>query len=237
MEQNYKITGMHCASCVHKLEAVLRPIEGVSKVNVSLNPPVARLEMVQPIPVELLRKAVEAVGSYSISKLEDGEAPKSATEGGENLKPLFIIVAYLIGAVLVRAVISQEFSIHTLMVNFMGGFFIIFSLFKMIDLSGFATGYATYDLLAARSRAYALTYPFIELGLGIAYFTLAELKYVNLFTFILMGLGALGVASALRENRKIQCACLGTALKLPMTKVTLIEDIGMGLMAVIMLVW
>jgi hypothetical protein len=45
----------------------------------------------------------------------------------------------------------------------------------------------------------------------------------------------MGVAQALREKRTIQCACLGTALKLPMTKVTLAEDVVMGLMALVML--
>ena len=38
---------------------------------------------------------------------------------------------------------------------------------KVIDLNGFADGYSTYDLLAKRSRPYALAYPFIELALGI----------------------------------------------------------------------
>ncbi len=40
---------------------------------------------------------------------------------------------------------------------------------------------------------------------------------------------------ALLQKRTIQCACLGTALKLPMTKVTLGEDLLMGLMALGML--
>ena len=50
-----------------------------------------------------------------------------------------------------------------------------------------------------------------------------------------MAIGSIGVFQALREKKTIQCACLGTALKLPMTKVTLIEDVGMGVMALLML--
>ena len=33
----------------------------------------------------------------------------------------------------------------------------------------------------------------------------------------------------------IRCACLGTALNLPMTTITLVEDLGMAAMAAVML--
>ena len=154
----------------------------------------------------------------------------------ETLRPLFVIVAYLVGAVLVRAFATGDFSSHELMKNFMGGFFVIFSLFKMIDLNGFADGYSTYDVIAKRSRGYAIAYPFIELALGVAYLLAWNLRLTNAITFGLMSIGTIGVAKALLEKRRIQCACLGTALKLPMTKVTLVEDVGMAAMALAMLV-
>jgi hypothetical protein len=46
---------------------------------------------------------------------------------------------------------------------------------------------------------------------------------------------AVGVLKALLDRRAIRCACLGTALNLPMTKVTLVEDLGMAAMAAGML--
>ncbi|XHC24778.1 hypothetical protein ABWH91_10920 [Phycisphaerales bacterium ac7] len=58
----------------------------------------------------------------------------------------------------------------------------------------------------------------------------------NIVTLALMLIGSVGVLKALMENRRIQCACLGTALNLPMTKVTLIEDLSMAAMAAGMLV-
>ena len=119
----------------------------------------------------------------------------------------------------------------------MGAFFIVFSLFKLLNLSGFADAYSTYDILAARYRIYGLTYPFIELLLGIAYFTGFAPLATNTFTFVLMLVGSIGVFKALRTKRRFQCACLGTALKLPMTKVTLVEDLTMGAMALIMLLY
>ena len=51
-----------------------------------------------------------------------------------------------------------------------------------------------------------------------------------------MLIGSLGVLRALLDKRAIRCACLGTAIKLPMTTVTLVEDLGMAAMAAVMLV-
>jgi hypothetical protein len=54
---------------------------------------------------------------------------------------------------------------------FMGLFLVIYSMFKIFDLSGYADGFEMYDLLAKRVRAYAYVYPFVELALGLAYCT------------------------------------------------------------------
>jgi hypothetical protein len=50
-----------------------------------------------------------------------------------------------------------------------------------------------------------------------------------------MVVGAIGVLKALLDKRAIRCACLGTALNLPMTTITLVEDLGMAAMAAVML--
>jgi hypothetical protein len=54
-------------------------------------------------------------------------------------------------------------------------------------------------------------------------------------TFALMSFSALGVIKAVANKTQIQCACLGTVFKLPMSTVTIVEDVGMVLMAVLML--
>ena len=50
-----------------------------------------------------------------------------------------------------------------------------------------------------------------------------------------MLVGAAGVLKALLDKRAIRCACLGTALNLPMPKATLVEDLTMAAMAGTML--
>jgi hypothetical protein len=96
-------------------------------------------------------------------------------------------------------------------------------------------GYATYDLLAKRVFQYGYVYPFLELLLGILYILSAREAVVNGLTLVLMVFSGHGVLQAMRQKRAIQCACLGTFLKVPLTSVTLIEDFGMALMAGVML--
>lgn len=117
----------------------------------------------------------------------------------------------------------------------MGSFFIIFGTFKIVNLQKFAMAYGEYDLIAKRSRAYALIYPFIELFLGVAYFAQYHLNIINIITFILMSVSAAGVANELSKGKMIICACLGALFKIPMTYVTLLEDLLMALMALVML--
>ncbi len=241
MIHTYEIEGMHCAACATKISAALQSIPEVSYSDVTLNPPEARVEMNTHVAASTLQNAVRSVGAYTLREkspaLDNNRARSTDAVAGDtrSIVPLFVIVGYIVGGVLVRAAIASEYSWHILMTNFMGGFFALFSLFKMIDVRGFANAYATYDLIASRSSSYALAYPFIELGLGIAYFVGIAPVLTNTITLTLMTISAIGVFRALLGGRTIQCACLGTALNLPMTKVTLLEDVVMGVMALVML--
>jgi len=118
---------------------------------------------------------------------------------------------------------------------FMGGFFVVFGGLKLYDLQGFVNAFAEYDLVAQRSRAYGFAYPFIELLLGVAYLAGWQLAFINSVTIVVLGVGSVGVARALLQKQHIRCACLGTFFKLPMSRVTLFEDLLMVVMAAAML--
>lgn len=118
---------------------------------------------------------------------------------------------------------------------FMGFFFLTFGALKVMRLKDFAQAYQMYDLVAMKSKTYALLYPFIEIGFGIAYISGWELRAVAVATILVMLIGALGVYKKLRQKEKVPCACLGTVFKVPMTWVTLIEDLLMAAMAALLL--
>lgn len=120
--------------------------------------------------------------------------------------------------------------------DFMGVFFIVFGAFKLLNLAAFAESYAMYDLIAQRVSWYGYVYPFIELALGSLYLLRLYPLYTNWATLIVSLIGAAGVAQALSKNELITCACLGMVFKMPMTYVTLLEDLLMAGMALMMLV-
>ena len=70
---------------------------------------------------------------------------------------------------------------------------------------------------------------------GLAYLTRFNLPLTYIATAVLMLFSGLGVVINLMRGRKFQCACLGTMIKVPLTKVTVIEDLGMAAMALLML--
>lgn len=65
-------------------------------------------------------------------------------------KPLIIVFLYILLGVALQEINSGTFSWMTAMNNFMAGFFLVFSFFKMLDLSSFASSYSLYDIIAKK---------------------------------------------------------------------------------------
>ncbi len=93
-----------------------------------------------------------------------------------------------------------------------------------------------YDLVAKKVPGYGYLYPFIELVLGLSYLCFSYPIATYLITILLMAVGAFGVIRALKQGLNVRCACMGTSLDVPLSTVTLSEDIGMGIMACAMLI-
>ena len=148
--------------------------------------------------------------------------------------PLILILSLVVFITLAHQ-LYYGWYFHEAMRILMASFFLIFGFFKIINLHEFAKAYATYDLVAQKYFWYGYLYPFLELGLSIAYFLKLNLQLTNILTLILMIVSAAGVFNALRKGNHIACACLGNVFKVPMTYVTLAEDLAMALMALTML--
>lgn len=152
----------------------------------------------------------------------------------KKLLPLLSMFVAIAGLTIGTMIVRQEYDFMPGMMYMMAYFFLVFGLFKLTNLQGFADAYATYDIVAQKSRIYALSYPFIEIALGMLYlFSLGGI-YRDLFTFVLMSISTLGVWKALQKKDEIPCVCLGTLFSVPMTKVTLFENLFMALMALYM---
>lgn len=239
----FAVTGMHCQACVMKIQSALSAISGVSNAHVTLNPSRARVTRESSVTDADLRRAVQSAGDYDLALPDASAAEHEADSAGstrdnepqESLYPLLLIVSFIAAVTLLIAIRSGNFDSTEMMSNFMAGFFIVFGFFKLLDPRGFVDTYRTYDLLAKAFSPWAWAYPFIEVGLGAAYLLRIAPLLTNLVTLVIMLIGALGVGRALMNKQRIRCACLGTALNLPMTTITLVEDLGMAAMAGAML--
>ena len=123
-----------------------------------------------------------------------------------------------------RVYAAANFRLVDFLHNFMTGFFLVFSFFKLLNLKDFTSSFSMYDLAAKRFPAYGFVYPFLELALGVACLVHFQDRAVYVADIALMGFGALGVAQSVLDKRKIQCACLGAVFNLPMSTVTIIEN-------------
>lgn len=161
-----------------------------------------------------------------------------ADENTDSYTPLIVIVLLITVSAAALALKDLQLGVFTLgnaIRYFMTGFFLVFAGFKLVDLKGFAEGYSTYDLLAKRWYGYGFVYPFIELGFGLAMLMGYETRGLFIAEFLVMTFSGIGVAVKIAKKERFQCACLGTFLKVPLTKVTLIEDFGMAALALTML--
>lgn len=235
MTHTYKITGMTCGGCEAKVKSALLSLSDVSSAEVSKEEQTAVITMDKHISIATLQNAIGGPDSkYKISA-EHNETVEQTKSWFATYRPLLLIFAYITGVSLIAARMENHIHWMWFMNYFMAGFFLVFSFFKFLDLKGFAESYAMYDLLAMKVKAYGFIYPFIELGLGIAYLLSFNPVITNTATIIVMAFSSLGVIRSVLNKQQIRCACLGAVFNLPMSTVTIIEDLLMVGMALISL--
>lgn len=239
MIHTYNITGMTCNGCVAKVKSELLKLGDITSVEVQLQSPQATITMQKHIPTAMLQEAVSKAGKYTIADDNAAMIHSSAVSADDkptSYYPIFLIFGYITGATLLVQYANGEFMWMHWMSHFMAGFFLVFSFFKLLNLNGFADGYSTYDIVAKRFRAYGFIYPFIELGLGIAFLLQWQSLPVSIITLVIMSISTIGVLQSIMKKTQFQCACLGTVIQLPLSKVTLFEDLLMVAMSAAMLI-
>ncbi|WP_439129540.1 MauE/DoxX family redox-associated membrane protein [Polaribacter sp.] len=237
MKKTYIIDGMTCNNCKATVENTLKKVNNVENVSVNLENGETEITMKTSIETKVLKDSLPE--KYNLSeKKEDNEIPKVAFDGDEKsklqqLKPLLLIIFYISTASILLH--FKNWNWNSFMLDFMGLFYIVFSFFKMLDLKGFPESFKMYDPLAKKIPVYGKIYPFIETALGLMFLMRFEIKIALIITLIVLGITTIGVTKSLLDKKAIRCACLGTALKLPMTEATFIENAIMIIMASLML--
>jgi copper chaperone CopZ len=223
---------MTCNGCKSTVESKLSSLDGIYDVKVDLTNSEAIIYSKNPISFSLISDSLPSkYNVISNEHVQDNEIIKSSKI--KQLKPLFIILGYiLITSILLN---FKDWNLTNAMLDFMGLFYIIFSFFKILDIKGFSTSFKMYDPLAKKITIYGYIYPFIEILLGVMFLTRIEVNIALLTTIVILGITCAGVTQTLLNKRSINCACLGTTLKLPMTEATFIENVIMIIMAIVLL--
>ncbi|TYA74874.1 heavy-metal-associated domain-containing protein [Seonamhaeicola marinus] len=228
MKHTYIVAGMTCGGCKASVEEALKGLDNINEVVVDLNTAKVEIDISAPISITSLQKALS--NKYTIT--EEHVHPEKTSEL-KQLYPLFLIFACLI---ISSALLNYNpWNLNGFMLDFMGLFYVVFSFFKLLDYKGFPNSFRMYDPLAKALPVYGWIYPFIEVGLGLMFLMRYKIAIALVITLIVLGITTVGVTKTLLDKKSIQCACLGTALKLPMTKATFIENTIMIIMAIFML--
>ena len=221
---------MTCSSCVATVTKAIESIRNVKNVTVSLDPGLAVVESNEDVSIDVIHSVLPDKFSVKPSKYYETVNTDDKESFLAKLFPLILILSYIS---LTSIIINFGRSLDDLMMDFMGIFFIVFSFFKFLDYKSFPNSFAMYDPLAKALPLYGWIYPFIETILGLMFLFRFQLFTSIIITILLLGITTYGVVNVLKNKQTIQCACLGTAIKLPMTIATLIENGIMIIMALV----
>lgn len=233
----FSVEGMTCESCVAKVTEALQKIPHVQSVKVNLNDKIAIVEAHHLITLNQAQEVLKSLPKYKIQDYKTESMTSSVSTTSEKdswfktYKPLITVFIYIILVSVSFQIYLGQFNGHLFMNHLMGGFFIGLSFFKFLDLNAFAESFSSYDPVARRYLAYGKVYPFIEIILGLLFLTGVGLVLANFLTIIVLSFTTYGVIKRLKSPSKIQCACLGSAFNLPLSYVTVTENLIMVLMA------
>lgn len=230
-------TNLNCGSCVAAVTPYLNGERSIRRWTVDTSSPMKTLTVEgDGISRHTVERLVSEAG-FQVLDLLDRAHPDAEPKQPlwKTYYPLLLIGAFLLGFTAYVEFMAGSFAPSRAMNTFMGGFFVVFAFFKLLDVRGFADAFRSYDWAARHFPIYASVYPFVELALGIALLSGFAPTLTYSITLSVMAVGLVGVTQALVTKRCIQCACLGTVFKLPMSFVTFVEDGLMAGMALAML--
>lgn len=151
----------------------------------------------------------------------------------EYRKLAYVYVSVLVASFLLAVLRDIDFEIF--LSSFMAVFLVVFGSFKLYGLETFAMGYRNYDIIAQKFKVWGWIYPLIQIGLGLTYLLFVTFPFLNFVMILIAAVSSVGVYKELERKSNFQCVCLGNFVKLPISRISLVEDLTMLITALIML--
>lgn len=233
--QTFYVSGMHCDACKERIEGALREVSGLRHVHIDREHATLTVEADHELDPAGLTQIVQKVGDYTITDAAPREKKGKGVLGtyAPLLVVFVIIVAYAVGMAVWG---SGAATILSFIRDAMTAFFVVFGVLEVITLSSFSKLFASYDPIAKRVPGYAVLYPFLLVAFGVLMFFHIGVAVIAALTIIIFGSQTYGIIPLIRRGERVQCACIGTAFALPLSWVTVAENIGMIGMAAVMLI-
>jgi len=225
----YTITGMTCQGCVKSVTKTLQSHGAITSVNVTLEPPEAKVEG-EGITADILNVLLKDTKF----KAFDTVPKQTVRDYLRFYQPLIMIASVALAFAIIQTTIVG-WTEHAFMQYLMAGYFIFFGSLKILGWRGFVASYRQYDDIAKRSRLYATMYPLLEVAIGMTYYIGVQWLPFDIFVALLMSQKAFSTWRTVRKGAVVQCACLGSFFSIPVTRVTVFEDLLMAGMALYMI--
>lgn len=149
---------------------------------------------------------------------------------------LFLLVGLIFLYMLGRYYFLSNYGLDNILNDFMAGFFMFFGAFQLNSLSSTSEALKKYDPLAQKFSWYVGLYPFVFFFFGLLLHFHSASLIVSLLTIPMLGIQTMGIIKALKSGANIECACAGTKFSLPLSYVTVVENLIMVTMSIAMII-
>ena len=233
MKEVYKVRGMTCEGCANSIKETLESNEFISSANISLQDENINIISDKNFTLIELNSLIDNLGEY---KIYEEKLASKIIEYFSSKKTLLLALSLVLISSLSMQVEKDNFDLNEWMISYMGIFFLLFSFLKLIDVKGFSGSFKKYDLISKIIPSFAITYPFIELFLALAFLSGYLLFVSYIMTIIFMTSQFFGVFISLQKKEVIKCACMGSSISIDISTLTLIENLVMILMSSYMII-
>ena len=152
--------------------------------------------------------------------------------------PLLLSFSYVIFGAIISEYPFNSFNWKHFFQMFMGLLLLLFSYVKLLNPHGFVNTFKKYDIITKKFNLYGYIYPLIEATLGIFYIINFIPTVTNSIIIALLTFNLIQVIIVIIKKEDLECACMGSlGFKLPLTYVTITEDLIMIIMAIIMIIF
>jgi copper chaperone CopZ len=237
MKKVFYVRGLSCKKGKDKIFNSLSTLPNIESIKIKIDTGKVYISSKEFLSEETLKEKLKIAGEGYHYTNTAPQLRNVLKKKVEKYYPLFTILASITLASLFFCYVKNMLNLDMFMQYYMAFFFLVFGGIKFINPKKFAEGFALYDPIASKSSIYAKLYPLVEFVLGLIYLlNLSPLFIPNIITVIIFTTTNIGIYKVLKQDKEFQCSCLGGFLNLPISWVTLFENLVMIAMALYMLV-